>query len=427
MPRYIFDDANGDQRPGSDSPALTYAGTWAQPGGSCSGCAPDHNSIPIHPPMAEMETWHDATVESGSIAASVSVTFTGTSISAYCLLPPNQGSPFISTTFLSFTLDGEDVGPGFQWTGGAGPWIYNHSVFSSSALTNGKHTFTLSAVPNGTQSSYLVFDYFAYEFGDDSGGGGVLPPSSSSSPAASSSPSSAARTATTTTTKPMTTNSSGNSTVMSSSSSSSTTNSGSSSTVSASSILTASHSTPHTSSTFPAAASIGPSNFASPTGGSLATGRVVSSTGSIAHTGTPNSTIVGAVVGSVLFVSLLALCVIWVLRRRKTKVVRAPSPFDLYSTQQTLGQPVSQTGYAQSAGSSSSDDSSVMQSTRNLPTDTRPGNENSPNRLITITEYLARWRATAEQKRALQGDGGGAGTSRLKRDTEFLTAARDAM
>ena len=88
----------------------------------------------------------------------------GTSISAYCVLPPDQGVPFTSTTFLSFTLDGESVGAGFQWTGvTGGGWTYNHSVFSSNTLNNGEHTFTLSAVPNGTQSSYLVFDYFAYE------------------------------------------------------------------------------------------------------------------------------------------------------------------------------------------------------------------------------------------------------------------------
>lgn len=77
MPTYIFDDTNGDQRPGSDSPALVYAGVWNQTDGSCLGCRLDSNAIPIDETKAEMKTLHGVTVAPESAATSVSVTFTG--------------------------------------------------------------------------------------------------------------------------------------------------------------------------------------------------------------------------------------------------------------------------------------------------------------------------------------------------------------
>ena len=190
------------------------------------------------------------------------------------------------------------------------------------------------------------------------------------------------------------------------------------------------HSRAPTSLSSSAASSVEPSDFASPTGGNLASGSAAPSTGgSIPHTGLRKPTIAGVVVGAVLCVSLLALCVIWLVRKRRTKIGRAPSPFDLYLPQQTLENAASEfrTEHEQSRTSSSSDGSSAIVSTRNLPTDTRPGSESIPNRLLTITEYLARWRATAEQKRALHEDRGRAEVPRVKRDTEFLTAARDEL
>ena len=85
----------------------------------------------------------------------------GTSINAYCILPPNFASPFSSSTSLSFMLDGASAGT-FEWTGNKSRWTYNYSVFSREHLTQNEHILVISSVPAQGKSSYFAFDYFTY-------------------------------------------------------------------------------------------------------------------------------------------------------------------------------------------------------------------------------------------------------------------------
>ena len=95
----------------------------------------------------------------------------GTSVDAFCILPPNLDAVFITTQMnVTFHLDGEIVGT-FYRLATTDQWTYNHNVFSKSGLKNTKHTFVIS--PQGQDgnisqsalisSSYIVFDYIAYE------------------------------------------------------------------------------------------------------------------------------------------------------------------------------------------------------------------------------------------------------------------------
>ena len=62
---------------------------------------------------------------------------------------------------MTFELDGRNVGL-FQYSPTTDRWVYNFSVFSRDGLDNTQHTFVIQ--PQGVEaSSYLVFDYFAYE------------------------------------------------------------------------------------------------------------------------------------------------------------------------------------------------------------------------------------------------------------------------
>ncbi|KIP11536.1 hypothetical protein PHLGIDRAFT_454993 [Phlebiopsis gigantea 11061_1 CR5-6] len=166
MPTYIFDDVYGDQRPGSQSPRAVYEppwNMWDPAGGTCWGCTLGTNlPIPINPHNATMETCHTVTVKEGDTATNVSITFVGTSINAYCILPPNTTSPFIQDTFLSFTSDEMNVGF-FEWTGTTSQWTYNYLVFSRENLTQGEHTFIISPQNQGSKWSFLVLDYFTYK------------------------------------------------------------------------------------------------------------------------------------------------------------------------------------------------------------------------------------------------------------------------
>ncbi|KIP11543.1 hypothetical protein PHLGIDRAFT_114397 [Phlebiopsis gigantea 11061_1 CR5-6] len=171
MPTYIFDDVFGDQRPGSKSPPVLYqpstkeANQWDAVGGTCSQCTLDVNRalpLPLDPSMAKNGTWHTVTVDPGEPVTNLTVTFTGTALTAYCMLPPLFQHDITSYTNMTFELDGAIVGHYHKEA--TSNWTYNFPVFSKGELENREHTFVISPQgQDGASASYLVFDYITYE------------------------------------------------------------------------------------------------------------------------------------------------------------------------------------------------------------------------------------------------------------------------
>ncbi|KIP11545.1 hypothetical protein PHLGIDRAFT_455630 [Phlebiopsis gigantea 11061_1 CR5-6] len=221
MPTYIFDDVFGDQRPGSNSPLPAYLPppNWDPVHGTCSQCSMTTNiRIPVDPSQVMNGTWHTATSNPGKPIINVTMTFTGkkigvfvaraeglreilgTSVTAYCLLPPNLDSEFITSQMnMTFVLDGEAVGTYHRIVDpSATTWTYNQNVFSTSGLKNTVHTFAIlpqsqyatpsqyPATPYLHDSSFLSFDYITYDFDDSPSP--PLPPSLPSSTSASGTP-----------------------------------------------------------------------------------------------------------------------------------------------------------------------------------------------------------------------------------------------
>ncbi|KIP11544.1 hypothetical protein PHLGIDRAFT_455356 [Phlebiopsis gigantea 11061_1 CR5-6] len=175
MPTYIFDDVFGDQRPGSNSPPVIYTPSprqgsqWDPVGGTCSECTLSTNEKlpkPLDPTMAQNGTWHTVTVSPGEPLTSLSITFTGTAFTVFCILPPLFNAGYVSYSNMSFILDGQSFWA-FQRTAVQDQWVYHSPVFNKSGLDNTEHTFVLSPQgQDGLQSSYLVFDYISYEYDD---------------------------------------------------------------------------------------------------------------------------------------------------------------------------------------------------------------------------------------------------------------------
>jgi len=176
--RYM-DDGIGDPYTGL-MPTYSPTDKWS-PGQDCSICVaqPDKNS-------AFQGSWHDGTFDSGDTQPlSISFNFTGSALNVYCIMDNQIG--YTTNTSLTFTLDGDTVGPPFTHSPDptAPPFQYNVSVYSNSSIPDGLHQFTMSA--GGNNDSLVLFDYAAYLFQDTS----TSPITSSSSSSSTSSTSSA--------------------------------------------------------------------------------------------------------------------------------------------------------------------------------------------------------------------------------------------
>ncbi|CCM03339.1 uncharacterized protein FIBRA_05468 [Fibroporia radiculosa] len=122
-------------------------------------------------------TWHDCTVYPTDTAPhTVSLTFNGTAIWVYCVIP-NYVEYAITLTNVSINLDGENVGiythiPEEDTS----EMIYNVSVYTNTNLENTLHTIVLEPLRQ-TNSSVFLFDWAQYTFESDE-----LPSSQSSIP-----------------------------------------------------------------------------------------------------------------------------------------------------------------------------------------------------------------------------------------------------
>ena len=63
---------------------------------------------------------------------------------------------------MTFMLDGKVMGS-YEKTATTNQWTYNYPVYNIAGLENKEHTFVIQP-QGGATSSYMVFDYFAYEW-----------------------------------------------------------------------------------------------------------------------------------------------------------------------------------------------------------------------------------------------------------------------
>ncbi|KZT69026.1 hypothetical protein DAEQUDRAFT_765805 [Daedalea quercina L-15889] len=155
-----IDDEFGDSITGR--PPYYGSSGWNY-GPSCPGC----KAQPA-PEDVFMGSWHDttSTTPSDGPAHTVSITFNGTAVWVYCIVPNNIPH---TTTFvnISISLDGEVVGSyAHEADTKSEAYIYNVTVYSNTHLTNTQHVVTLTAMQD-PDASMLLFDWAEYTHDDD--------------------------------------------------------------------------------------------------------------------------------------------------------------------------------------------------------------------------------------------------------------------
>ncbi|KAH9930961.1 uncharacterized protein B0H18DRAFT_872467 [Fomitopsis serialis] len=152
-----IDDTYGDSVTGV---LPTYGANW-NAGQTCSGCA-----VQPSPSGTYRGTWHDTTSDNPNSTTGHAVTleFTGTAISVYCILV-NSGSPYVTiASYISFEMDGDPAGTythNPDTSAGAAQYVYNATVFSQTGLSNASHTLLMNAT-QGSQASLVLFDWAMY-------------------------------------------------------------------------------------------------------------------------------------------------------------------------------------------------------------------------------------------------------------------------
>ncbi|KAF9260170.1 hypothetical protein L218DRAFT_1079541 [Marasmius fiardii PR-910] len=174
-----IDDTFGD----STNPNITpiYNGNWiARTGPDCknaNGCTGSTVAIPNNT-LIFNGTWHEAVYSPKSSeahddqASTLQLSFNGTGLSVFCILPPRTAIGTGNTThivcplYLTFILDGQPVGS-FNRTSEqlTDSFQYNISVFSRNNLENRAHTFMM--LNNPTLDSFVLFDYASYVYDDE--------------------------------------------------------------------------------------------------------------------------------------------------------------------------------------------------------------------------------------------------------------------
>ncbi|KAL0580486.1 hypothetical protein V5O48_001556 [Marasmius crinis-equi] len=154
--RYI-DDETGDPITGF-KPIYQPANQWSQ-GNKCTGC-----NIRPNTSLAYNGTWHDTTHFHDQESRSLQLTFNGTALSVFCIIPSKDVAAIIHYE-LKFYLDGVLQGNGFTLDPSSADYQYNVSVFSADNISNKEHNFTMEA-SSTTTDSVVLFDYATYVFDD---------------------------------------------------------------------------------------------------------------------------------------------------------------------------------------------------------------------------------------------------------------------
>jgi len=158
-----IDDTKGDSNTGAQ-PVYSPVNSFS-PNSDCTGCL-----VHADPAQAFDGTWHDSSQFNGGSAVSVTLSFTGTAIDVFCILA-NTVPGAVTTTDLSFTLDGSSYPPYSHTPDSTSDYIYGAGgqVFSADGLDQVAHQLVITT--NNPSGSLFLFDYASYTFDD-----GTSPP-----------------------------------------------------------------------------------------------------------------------------------------------------------------------------------------------------------------------------------------------------------
>lgn len=165
-----IDDYNGDSVTGVKP---IFDGSWNY-GPTCPGC-----KVQPDPQHVFDKSWHDATTwPNDTSSRTVTLTFTGTAIWVFCVVPGYMKHGVTTFANISFALDGEVDGR-FTNPGTGSEMMYNVTVYNKTRLANTQHTLVVTPhhEPN---ASYIAFDYAMYLYEDDETSTELITPTSES-------------------------------------------------------------------------------------------------------------------------------------------------------------------------------------------------------------------------------------------------------
>ncbi|EJD01916.1 uncharacterized protein FOMMEDRAFT_147086 [Fomitiporia mediterranea MF3/22] len=148
------DDTYGDEVTGA-KPVYSPADVW-NPGPGCSTCA-----IKPDATQAYNGTWHDSTRPPNAPAYTIEIGFSGYAVSAYFILANNMPAPIVTTTTMSFSIDGNNVGSFDHEPGATSDLQYNVLGFTKDGLSDSPHRLLITSEAAGKQS-LVIFDRIVY-------------------------------------------------------------------------------------------------------------------------------------------------------------------------------------------------------------------------------------------------------------------------
>lgn len=151
-----IDDELGDSISGV-KPTYIPADGWHL-GTECSTCNIGSKNIDVN--QAFDGTWHDVTYRVGGPTQQVQVSFAGTAVYAYFIVPNHIAG---TTTFINTTFAVDDVEDGvFSHSPNVTSTdiSYRQAVYAKTGLANANHTLLITA--GGESESLVLFDYVVY-------------------------------------------------------------------------------------------------------------------------------------------------------------------------------------------------------------------------------------------------------------------------
>ncbi|KAJ7281950.1 hypothetical protein C8J57DRAFT_1056257 [Mycena rebaudengoi] len=149
-----IDDEVGDSVSGV-KPTYEPLSYWNLQGTSCANCTAKPDAS-----LAFSGTWHDSSSFPGQDPVSCTLSFTGTAIQVFVIVPPfveGQTGDYN----LAFTFDGDAAGT-YSQSASPSDYLYNVSALSMDSLSNTPHTLVMSTNPDSANGSIFLFDYAIY-------------------------------------------------------------------------------------------------------------------------------------------------------------------------------------------------------------------------------------------------------------------------